>query len=812
MNAESKKKSTPHPPEHLIDVLQQHIKWLLLFLVVAVYAVLLYPSLVVDRHQYQVGDIAERDIKATYDFFVEDRGATEASQQLAVEQVLTVYDFDPRIAPQLVEKVRSAFQRMHQIATDARARQKQQQEPADELAPAVLPLSEPAMPVDIEKVLWAHKEEFSQLLGIDVSHGAFQLLISEQFSMRIAEIIIRVVSDILANGVSSNKEQLLKEADKGIVLRNVGTQTEKTVLALRQYYGPDQAKTMVRVVAEPLVQELAYGLVNLVVEFSQNLIQPNITLNRNETEERKKQAIAGIKPVMYKIKAGEMVLREGERVSATQLVKLRELERQTSARQVPFTGLGAMILLTMLLVTTYRLYFLQRRAARVSTTKNMVLLTSTLLISCAMVKLAAVIGEVLSTVAPLAMPPEAIAYAVPVAAGPMLVCLLLGLDIALPFSLLAAVCAAMLLGGRLEMFIFFVVCNSLAAHWVQNCRERKVIISAGIKLGLVNIVLALATGLTVTDVQPTGIVWNIALSFLGGIFCSVVTVGLAPLIEMGFGYTTDISLLELANLDRPILRQLMIEAPGTYHHCVVVGSMVEAAAADIGANPLLAKVSGYYHDIGKVKKPLYFIENQAGERNKHDKLAPSMSSLILIAHVKDGVEIAQKNKLGQVIIDAIQQHHGTSLIHYFFEKAKQLKGDNSVPTDDYRYPGPKPQTKEAGLVMLADIVEAASRTLENPTPARIQGLVQHLINRVFTDGQLDNCELTLRDLHSIAKSFNKILNGIYHHRIEYFESTAKENGKVKNDGTDRQPADKSSARDPKSTKESSGHIKRLGMS
>ncbi|MGD9187724.1 MAG: HDIG domain-containing protein, partial [Desulfobacteraceae bacterium] len=290
------------------------------------------------------------------------------------------------------------------------------------------------------------------------------------------------------------------------------------------------------------------------------------------------------------------------------------------------------------------------------------------------------------------------------------------------------------------------------------------------------------------------------------------TIGIAPLLEMSFQYTTDITLLELANLDRPILRRLMIEAPGTYHHSVIVGSLVEAAAADIGANPLMAKVCGYYHDIGKVKKPLYFIENQANGVNRHDKLAPSMSSLILIAHVKDGVDIARQDKLGQRIVDTIKQHHGTSLISYFYEKAKHLKGADVVKIDDYRYPGPKPQTKEAGLVMLADVVEAASRTLENPTPSRIQGLVQNLINKIFSDGQLDHCELTLKDLHNIAKSFYKILNGIHHHRIEYTETSVKENGSVKYDSTDRKPTVKASDPDRKSSKNRPGHIKRLGLS
>jgi len=308
------------------------------------------------------------------------------------------------------------------------------------------------------------------------------------------------------------------------------------------------------------------------------------------------------------------------------------------------------------------------------------------------------------------------------------------------------------------------------------------------------------------------LLWDWAFAFLGGVMSGIITAGVAPIIESTFGYTTDIQLLEQVNLDRPILRRLMIEASGTYHHSVIVGSMVEAAASVIGANPLLARVCGYYHDIGKIKKPLYFVENQTNGKNRHDKLAPSMSSLILISHVKEGVEFAKKNKLGKAIIDTIRQHHGTSLISYFYEKSKQLKGKDTVNIDDFRYPGPKPQTREAGLVMLADVIEAASRTLENPTPSRIQGMVQNLINKIFSDGQLDNCELTLKDLNNIAKSFIKILDGIYHHRIESPEIPASIGGKRKNGHSDRQQTEPTENIREQDTTESASHLKRLGQS
>jgi len=247
--------------------------------------------------------------------------------------------------------------------------------------------------------------------------------------------------------------------------------------------------------------------------------------------------------------------------------------------------------------------------------------------------------------------------------------------------------------------------------------------------------------------------------------------GVAPMFEIVFGYTTNIRHLELARMDHPLLKELALHAPGTYHHSIIIGSMVEMAAEAINVNPLLAKVSAYYHDIGKVKNPLYFIENMRGE-NRHDSLAPDISARMLISHVEEGVELANKYRLGEEITEIIQQHHGTSLISYFYHKAKEKEGITiyEINEKDFRYPGPRPRSKEAGLVMLADAVEAASKSIPDPTPAKIHTMVQKIINRIFVDGQLDECELTLKDMHAVAKCFNRALIGMFHQRIEYPES------------------------------------------
>lgn len=785
----------------------RYVRWALLGVVTALFIFILYPTLAVTRYTYTAGDVAERDIKAPKDFLIEDDNATEANRKHAAEKILTVYDHDAALPARLDQRVRLAFGDLRSLYADARKQQK-----AGASEPVSAAGGKPTASVSPPDGIAQNKEAFEDKLGITVSNGAFKLLEGESFSEGIADLIVNILNTILANGVVTSKEILLKENDKGILLRDVETKSESVVRNLKPIFGLDQAKAMVRIVGQPLLKDLNYNLLNLVVDFVQRLIHPDITLNRNETEERKKKAIAEIKPVLYKIKAGEMLLREGERVTSFQLLKLKTLQSQIKKEQMVAGCIGTSLLMVCLLMVAYALLPAHRRSPVVSHNRDLLFMASVLVTFFLVARIWAYPAGSLNADTPFSIPASSLVWAVPLASGAMMVCLFLGLSVALPFALVLSVSAAIIFQNRFDIFIYLFLNSTMGAYWTQTCRERKVFIKAGLKLGVLNGLIVTALALYVQDFSSLRLLGDVALAFLGGIGAGILTSGIAPLVELAFDYTSDIKLLELANLDRPILRRLMLEAPGTYHHSVIVGSLVEAAAAEIGANPLLAKVCGYYHDIGKINKPLYFIENQLDGKNRHDKLAPSMSSLILIAHIKNGVEIARKNKLGRVITDTIRQHHGTSLIRYFYEKAKQLRGEDAVKIDDFRYPGPKPQTRETGLVMLADVVEAASRTLENPTPSRVQGLVQNLINKVFSDGQLDNCELTLKDLHNIAKSFNKILNGIYHHRIEYAETPAASNGKVKDGSLDRQSAKPVPNSLVRGSGKGSSHLRRLGLS
>ncbi|MDH4206059.1 MAG: HD domain-containing protein [Desulfobacteraceae bacterium] len=779
------------------------VRWALLVAVTIIFTILLYPNLVIKKYSYKLGDVVTRDIKAAKNFLIEDKDATEASRKQAVDNVLTVYDHDVNITTKTNQKIKNAFDDLRATLETIKS--------IDSLKKSGTSSSESEeQKLIVHNLIWQKKADFEEKIGISVSDSDYKILELEAFSSDISNLISSILAEILDNGVVANKEILLKETDRGIILSDIKTKNEMLVYNLKHFYGLDQAKTMVKVIGNPILQNKTPDLRNLIVDFAQRLIQPNITLNRSETENRKKEAYSEVKPIFYKIKAGEMLLREGERVTKDQLLKLKIYQEGVKNEKVLTNCIGSALFILCILMTVYALCIHNR--PNLNNTKNLLFLASVLITFFFISSISESLADYVSRYTPFSISADSISYGIPLAAGAMTTCLFLGIELAIPIAMLIAIGTAIIFKNRFDIFIYFLLNSLMAAYWMQNCRERKVFIKAGLKLGLLNVILV-----TVIDVYIGGstifkLMWDWGFAFSGGVGAGIVTAGITPLVEIAFDYTTDIKLLELANLDQPILRRLMLEAPGTYHHSVIVGTMVEAAASEIGANPSLAKVCGYFHDIGKIKKPLYFIENQADGVNRHDKLAPSMSSLILIAHIKDGVEIAKQNKLGHAIIETIRQSHGTSLIRYFYEKAKQLKGEDGVNIDDFRYPGPRPQTREAGLVMLADAVEAASRTLSNPTPTRIKGLVQNLINRIFSDGQLDNCELTLKDLHNIAKSFNKILNGIYHHRIEYPEKQLLTNGTGKNGSFDRQQAKEVQDIDDNNSTKNHRHLKRLGLS
>lgn len=364
--------------------------------------------------------------------------------------------------------------------------------------------------------------------------------------------------------------------------------------------------------------------------------------------------------------------------------------------------------------------------------------------------------------------PEISYYGMPIAAGAILVTLTFDFHTAIIFSFVVSLLTGLWVNE--PVFPVYAFTGSLVgAFSVIRCKRRRDILRGGIFVSVANIftlmsIMIFREKFLIFDASTIFTAFTFAA--VSGIAVSMVVSIVLPAIESVFKVTTDITLLELLDLNHPVMKELMISAPGTYHHSIIVGNLVESVAENIGVNPLLARVSAYYHDIGKTKKPEYFIENQRGAVSKHDRLTPHMSSMILMSHIKDGIEMAKEHKLPESVISVLEQHHGTSLKTYFYHKAQDCI-DGEPCEEDFRYQGPKPQSRVAALVMLADAVEAASRVLKDPVPARIESLVEKVVNNIFLDGQLEDCEITLRDISTIKERFIYILTGILHKRIEY---------------------------------------------
>lgn len=362
-------------------------------------------------------------------------------------------------------------------------------------------------------------------------------------------------------------------------------------------------------------------------------------------------------------------------------------------------------------------------------------------------------------------------YYIPFSLIPMLSILLFNnLEISFLVTLATSVACSSLSNMPFQLCLLFLISGIVSIILVNEARKRSTIIRAGFITGAIQVI-----SLVFIEHLWIGLPERYLILFLNGIVSSMIVLGVLPLFEYLFKTFTNISLLELADFHHPLLQRLILEAPGTYHHSLMVGNLCENACNVVGANALLARIGAYYHDIGKLSKPEYFSENQSVKESKHDTLSPAMSKLIIMNHVKEGEEIAKKYRLNPALIDFIQQHHGTGLVYYFYRRAlENMEENQEIKEEVYRYPGPKPNTKETAIVLLADSVEAATRSLREPSPGKIEEMVHKVINNKFIEGQLDACDLTLKDLERISAVFIRILSGIYHSRVTYPEESRSE--------------------------------------
>lgn len=713
------------------------------------------------------GMIAPRDIKADRNYEMVDEEATQKFREDALARVLTVYDFDEMVLDGILRRLHDAF-------ALARGRIG---------APnGALDRSGKVTPAVGDEARREIENAFAEKLGVPPTPGMWKALWAERFSDQAEARLANLLHRAMGRPVVAERASLDAERERGILLRRivVGAEgqpeqpsEERPVVDLGSLASTEEVRGQVARDGVSTAGFRDQGSATEIVALAQLLVEPNCAVNRAETERRREAEAAGVKNIILKANTGEMIVREGERYTPGQLKTLRAIQKEKGRAMSSLEFLGTFLLVMLFLIVPFSLVKRSFRRIRIARS-DYILMALTGLAVLGLTRISLMIAPAVQGALLYDAAAGAVRYAVPIAGGAMLLRMFLGGEVTAVFAIVLSALAGFFVETDVGFAAVALLSSFAAIIAVADVDRRSLIIRAGLITGLVSAAAVAGVQLvamaSATESKPAlDLVWCAFFAFLGGIGSAIVAMIGAPIVESVSSYTSDIKLLELANLNHPLLRELIVRAPGSYHHSHMAGILGEAAAEAIGAKALLVRVGAYYHDIGKIRKPLYFIENAKAGENKHERLSPHMSALIIAAHVKDGMEMAEKAGVPRAIIDMIPEHHGTRLISFFYDKAKgQERGElQKIDEKDFMYPGPKPQTREAAILMLADATEAAVRSIKEKSTTRIQQTVQRVITDIFTEKQLDECELTLKDLNEIARAFMRTLLGIYHSRIEY---------------------------------------------
>lgn len=478
------------------------------------------------------------------------------------------------------------------------------------------------------------------------------------------------------------------------------------------------------------------------------LVKPNLFYDNEKTEEAQQEAAKNVTPVVYK--KNQTIVEEGKPITEAQIQALDELGLLNNSKFniSLYLALAIMVIIVMYIQNRY----LKKYHKDIYNNSSKLI----------MINIITIMTIVFARVFSIASP-----YLIPLACTPILLTLLLNYRISLVVSITNIILMAVAVSFNIEIIILAIVSVIVGATFLKKMQQRNDIVYSCIYIAILNGVMTLSISALVTS-NLKEILLDTAFILVGSLLSGILSTGLLPFFESMFDIVTNVKLLELSNPNDPLLKKLLMEAPGTYHHSVIVANLAEVATEAVGGNALLARIGAYYHDIGKTKKPYFFKENQLGKENPHDDITPELSKLLIISHVKDGLELAREYKLPKVIQDFIPTHHGKTLVKYFYLTAKNnAENPDDIKEEDYMYPGPKPKTKEQCILMLADSVEAAVRSINNPTKEKIENMVDNIVKDKLSSGQLDDSQLTISDVKKIKKCFLKTLNGIYHERIEY---------------------------------------------
>ncbi|MBB5173937.1 HD family phosphohydrolase [Texcoconibacillus texcoconensis] len=707
---------------------QRHIRVLLYILLAVVMYASMLPNVIPETLNVELGAQADQSIRSP--ITIEDQEETKHRKQQAAESIEPVYTSRQNYAQNQVNQINEIFLFVDQIQEEAAEREREIESFEEKLEDEDEDLSKDDRPEPIER---------------EDKRESLQSMISAR------------TNDDLSD---DTLDALLHASEKELELaKETTTNAIHDVMSDEIKIGEvDDAKG--RVEDKIVISTISPRLYDAMNELARFAITANHIYDEEGTERAREQAVEAIDPVV--IREGQLIVEEGDLITSEVYHQLSLVGLLDDASfTYPYIGLALLVVLITGLVAYY--------LGQANTTlrdNNTHLLMYVLIFTVTLLTMKIVSYAHVTDL-------HGMTLMVPVALGSMLITILLHARIALFSSFLFALIAGVIFNAKAAAFvdythIFYVFFSSASSVFFMSRSNRTVrVLQAGLFVALVNM-LATTSLLMLKNGQYTWVEIgsNLGFSAASGFLAAVLTLGLLPFFEAGFGILSSTKLIELSNPNHPLLRKILLEAPGTYHHSVIVANLSEAACESIGANGLLARVGAYYHDLGKTKRPHFFIENQMKIDNPHDKISPQLSRTIIISHPYDGADELRENRMPREIIDIAEQHHGTTLLKFFYHKAAK-ESDQNIPESEFRYPGPKAQSQEAAIVGIADCVEAAVRSMSKPTPDKIEGLIKKIINERLEDGQFDECDLTLKQLHSVSKSMMETLKGTFHSRIEY---------------------------------------------
>jgi cyclic-di-AMP phosphodiesterase PgpH len=726
------------------------------FVLILAYFISYAPSRTLPR--LEVGEIARNDLTSPIDLTVEDNVTTAERKRQAADAVLPVYVFDKDAFANTEERIRQTFQAGQAWLRNPASRQNV---------------------AELEKQL-------SEQHGLEVPAPDLESLAREKFSAELQDTLINLIGKISARGIVVSKSLFIRrEPERGFtLLRGPGNES---VVRVGDILDLKESRDLFAAEADKLA--IPGRQKRLLERLGGFFLVPNITYDRVETEARRERMASQVETVFYRIKKGKVIVRKGDEATSDALKWISLINQhlqEKSGWTRNFTG--TFLLFALLFITLW--YYLKSLLKSKPALRIFTMIGVMLLVALLIYKLFAGFVGVLGDRPILSIPvdPGVYQFVYPYQFGVILFAFLTTSTVSLIYCILNSLLVGYLFQNNYLLLLFSFLGGLAAIYGIKYYKKQKR--TSSLKAGLfvvspINVFLILTFAL-IRELPTSVGVFAIEsfLGLLGGIAGGAIAFLILPVAENVFDFVTQAKLLELTNSDLPIFRQMAIEAPGSYHHSLVVATLAEKAAEEIGLDAMLVKAGALYHDIGKIKRPEYFIENMSRNPDVHKDMAPSLSKLVIVNHVKEGAEMARKLKLPKKIREMVEQHHGNSLVRYFYHKAKETYDPEmqEIEEESYRYPGPSPQSKEAALIMLADSIEAASRSLKTASQENLKRVIMEIFENYLQDGQLDNSDFSLRELRAIATSFDGTLYTIYHPRVEYpgFDFTMKKKKKVEN--------------------------------